>query len=41
MKNVIEEMLDGYGKGQISRWEFVQPFAVIAASPKLRPGVNP
>ena len=35
MKNVIEKMLDSYEKGGISRRDFVQSLAVIAAAPSV------
>ncbi|MBI1782152.1 MAG: VOC family protein [Sphingobacteriales bacterium] len=35
MKNVIDKMLDSYEKGGISRRDFVQSLAVIAATPSL------
>lgn len=35
MKNVIDKMLDSYEKGGISRRDFVQSLAVIAAAPSV------
>jgi catechol 2,3-dioxygenase-like lactoylglutathione lyase family enzyme len=38
MKNVIDKMLDSYEKGGISRRDFVQSLAVIAAAPSVLTG---